>query len=280
MATGQASVSSAGYPIALAKPVGWPDGGSGKLLSPEERGLWGDAFATAGPGVLDAMLAALAAGDRFAANPVAQKIVSSLPSAEATYNNKPIVLLTDTYDPITPDGNAGGFYDGVVMSKKGKKAEKKGMLKVASYYAVPPADGWTSFEDGAKSPSAALSAVKLGGSGVGHCAFTTDQTVAAVKVLAALADAKSAKKVAAAKRLGYKVPGINRGPAVRAAGLEEPCRYRRLERTTPEGPIHQDRPLARFHVGVVGPERMSSSLLRPRWRGDESVPYSSARRRP
>ena len=50
------------------------------------------------------MLAALAAGDRFAANPVAQKIVSSLPSAEATYNNKPIVLLTDTYDPITPTG--------------------------------------------------------------------------------------------------------------------------------------------------------------------------------
>ena len=195
----------------------------GKLLSPEERGLWGDAFATAGPGVLDAMLAALAAGDRFAANPVAQKIVAGLPSAEATYNNKPIVLLTDTYDPITPDGNAGEFYDGVVMSKKGKKAEKKGMLKVASYYAVPPADGWTSFEDGAKSPSAALSALKLGGSGVGHCAFTTDQTVAAVKVLAALADAKSAKKVAAAKRLGYKVPGINKDRQYEPPALKNPA---------------------------------------------------------
>jgi pimeloyl-ACP methyl ester carboxylesterase len=195
----------------------------GKLLSPEERGLWGDAFAAAGPGVLDAMLAALAAGDRFAANPVAQKIVSSLPSAEATYNNKPIVLLTDTYDPITPDGNAGGFYDGVVMSKKGKKAEKKGMLKAVSYYAVPPADGWTSFEEGAKSPSDLLSAVKLGGSGVGHCAFTTDQTVAAVKVLAALADAKSAKKVAAAKRLGYKVPGINKDRQYEPPALKNPA---------------------------------------------------------
>ncbi|MCH9850755.1 MAG: hypothetical protein K0U51_04290 [Actinomycetia bacterium] len=193
------------------------------LLSPEQRGQFADTFATAGPGALDAMLAALAAGDRFAANPVAQKIVAGLPTAEATYNNKPMVLLTDTYDPVTPAGNAGGFYDGVVMSKKGKKAEKKGMLKVASYYAVPPADGWTSFEEGAKSPSAALSALKLGGSGVGHCAFTTDQTVAAVKVLAALADAKSAKKVAAAKRLGYKVPGINRARQYEPPALKTPA---------------------------------------------------------
>ena len=59
------------------------------------------------------------------ANPVAQKIVAGLPTAEATYNNKSMVLLTDTYDPVTPAGNAGGFYDGVVMSKKGKKAEKR-----------------------------------------------------------------------------------------------------------------------------------------------------------
>ena len=109
------------------------------------------------------------------------------------------------------------------MSKKGKKAEKKGMLKVASYYAVPPADGWTSFEEGAKSPSAALSALKLGGSGVGHCAFTTDQTVAAVKVLAALANAKSAKQVAAAKRLGYKVPGINKDRQYEPPALKNPA---------------------------------------------------------
>jgi hypothetical protein len=192
------------------------------LLSPEQRGQFEDTFASV-PGSLDAMLAALAAGDRFAANPVAQKIVSSLPTAEATYNNKPMVLLTDTYDPVTPAGNAGGFFDGVKMSKKGKKAEKKGMLKAVSYYAVPPADGWTSFEEGAKSPSAALSALKLGGSGVGHCAFTTDQTVAAVKVLAALADAKSAKKVAAAKRLGYKVPGINKDRQYEPPALKNPA---------------------------------------------------------
>ncbi|NBP89294.1 MAG: hypothetical protein EBU59_12520, partial [Planctomycetia bacterium] len=110
-----------------------------KLLSPEQRGQFEDTFATV-PGSLDGMLAALAAGERFAANPAAQKFVAGLPSAKASYNNKPIVLLTDTYDPVTPAGNAGGYFDGVKMSKKGKKADKKGMLKAVSYYAVPPAD--------------------------------------------------------------------------------------------------------------------------------------------
>ena len=180
-----------------------------ELLSPEQRGEFGDTFATAGPGVLDAMFAALAAGERTPANVVAAKIVQSLPSAEAVYG-KPVVLLTDTFDPITPAGNAGEFFDGVVTSKKGKSAAKKGMLKAVSYYAVPPADGWTRFAEGAKSPSAALSAAALGGSGVGHCAFTTDQSVGSVSALMALVKANTAKKVAAAKRVGYKVAGINK----------------------------------------------------------------------
>lgn len=193
-----------------------------ELLSPEQRGEFGDTFATAGPGVLDAMFAALAAGERTPANPVAVKIVQSLPSAEAVYG-KPAVLLTDTFDPITPAGNAGEFFDGVVTSKKGKSAAKKGMLKAVSYYAVPPADGWTRFAEGAKSPSAALSAAALGGSGVGHCAFTTDQSVGSVSALMALVKANTAKKVAAAKRVGYKVAGINKDRFYEPPALKNPA---------------------------------------------------------
>jgi hypothetical protein len=193
-----------------------------ELLSPEQRGEFGDTFATAGPGVLDAMFAALAAGERTPANPVAVKIVQSLPSAEAVYG-KPAVLLTDTFDPVTPAGNAGEFFDGVVTSKKGKSAAKKGMLKAVSYYAVPPADGWTRFAEGAKSPSAALSAAALGGSGVGHCAFTTDQSVGSVSALMALVKANTAKKVAAAKRVGYKVAGINKDRFYEPPALKNPA---------------------------------------------------------
>jgi len=194
----------------------------GELLSPEQRGEFGDTFASAGPGVLDAMLAALAAGERTPANPVAVKIVEALPGAEAVYG-KPTVLLTDTYDPITPAGNAGEFYEGVMSSKKGKSALKKGMLKAVSYYAVPPADGWTRFEEGAKSPSAALSAAALGGSGVGHCAFTTAQSVGSIAALMDLIGADSAKQVAAAKRTGYKVGGINKDRLYEPPALKNPA---------------------------------------------------------
>ena len=193
-----------------------------KLLSPEQYGEFADTFATAGPGVLDAMMAALAAGERVKANPVAAKIVAGLPSASAAYNNKPTVALAGTYDLRVP-GVTGDFVEGMANSKKGKKADKKGMLKAVAYYSVPPADGWTSFEPGAKSPSAALSALKLGGSGVGSCPFTTDQTVAAVKAMEALAKADSAKGVTAAKRLGYKVPGINRDRQYRPLPPKDPA---------------------------------------------------------
>jgi hypothetical protein len=193
-----------------------------ELLSPEQRGEYGDTFATAGPGVLDGMLAALAAGQRFAANPVAVKIVNSLPGADPVYG-KPAVLLTDTFDPITPAGNAGEFFEGVVTSKEGKSAAKKGMLKAVSYYAVPPADGWTRFTEGAKSPSAALSAAALGGSGVGHCAFTTDQSVGSIAALMALVKADTAKKVAAAKRVGYRPTGINKDRFYEPPALKNPA---------------------------------------------------------
>ena len=193
-----------------------------ELLSPEQRGEFGDTFATAGPGVLDAMLAALAAGERTPANPVAVKIVQGLPSAEAVYG-KPMVLLTDTYDPVTPAGNAGEFFEGVRESKKGKQAEKRGNFKAVSYYAIPPADGWTRFEEGAKSPSGALSAAALGGSGVGHCAFTTDQSVGSIAALEALLKASSAKQIAAAKRVGYQVGGINKDRLYQPPALKNPA---------------------------------------------------------
>ena len=193
-----------------------------KLLSPEQYGEFADTFATAGPGVLDAMMAALAAGERVKANPVAAKIVAGLPSASAAYNNKPTVALAGTYDLRVP-GVTGDFVEGMANSKKGKKAAKKGMLKAAAYYSVPPADGWTSFEPGAKSPSAALSALEPGGAGGGSCPFTTDQTVAAVKAMEALAKADSAKGVTAAKRLGYKVPGINRDRQYRPLPPKDPA---------------------------------------------------------
>ena len=193
-----------------------------ELLSPEQRGEFGDTFATAGPGVLDAMLAALAAGERTPANPVAVQIVQALPSAQAVYG-KPMVLLTDTYDPVTPAGNAGEFFDGVRDSKKGKQAAKRGNLKAVSYYAVPPADGWTRFEEGAKSPSSALSAAALGGSGVGHCAFTTEQSVGSIAALEALLKANNAKKIAAAKRVGYQVGGINKDRLYEPPALKNPA---------------------------------------------------------
>ena len=193
-----------------------------ELLTPEQRGEFGDTFATAGPGVLDAMLAALAAGERTPANPVAVKIVQGLPSAKAVYG-KPMVLLTDTYDPVTPAGNAGEFFEGVRDSKKGKQAAKRGNLKAVSYYAIPPAEGWTRFEEGAKSPSAALSAAALGGSGVGHCAFTTEQSVGSIAALQALLKANNAKKVAAAKRVGYQVGGINKDRLYEPPALKNPA---------------------------------------------------------
>jgi len=47
--------------------------------------------------------------------------------------------------------------------------------------------------------------------------------VAAVKVMAALAKADSAKEVTAAKRLGYKVPGINRDRQYRPLPPKDPA---------------------------------------------------------
>jgi len=68
-----------------------------------------------------------------------------------------------------------------------------------------------------------LSAAALGGSGVGHCAFTTEQSVGSIAALDALLKANNAKKIAAAKRVGYQVGGINRDRLYEPPALKNPA---------------------------------------------------------
>jgi len=184
------------------------------LLSQEQRFEFESTFAAAGPGVLDAMLNKLDASvgsdtARFPANPAAVAIVEALPAAKATYN-KPAVFITTTYDPITPAGNQFEFFERMTDTKKAQRADDKGMLKAVEYFTVPLDPEYTQFEPGATGPSATLSALATGGSGVGHCTFTTDQLVGAVGALAGLIDADTKKEVRAAKRVGYQPAGVNR----------------------------------------------------------------------
>ena len=199
-----------------------------KLLSPEQRGEFEGTFTAAGPGVLDAMLATLDstvgnAAARFPANPKAVAIVRALPAAKPVYD-KPAVFLTTTYDAIVPDGNTYEFYESAAGTKSARSAAKKGMLKMVPYFTLPPADGYTSFEPGATSASAALSAAALGGTGVGHCVFTPDQDVQTVAALRSLIRAKTASAVAAAKRIGYRVAGVNRDRQYAPAPLKQPLK--------------------------------------------------------
>lgn len=185
-----------------------------KLLTQEQRYEFESTFAAAGPGVLDAMLGALDAttgneAARFPANPAAVAIVNALPAAKAAYG-KPAVFMTTTYDAVVPAGNTYAFYEDMAGTKAAMRADDKGMLKAVQYYTSPLDPEYTKFEPGAKAPSAALSALATGGSGVGHCTFTADQHVGAVKALQAMIKAKTAKAVTAAKRLGYRAPGVNR----------------------------------------------------------------------
>lgn len=185
-----------------------------KLLTPEQRYEFESTFAAAGPGVLDAMLGALDASTgsetaRFPANPVAVGIVNKLPAAKAVYG-KPAVYMTTTYDPIVPAGNTYAFYEDMLDTRQAKRAADKDMLKAVQYYTMPLDQEYTSFEPGAKSPSAVLSAAATGGSGVGHCTFTADQHVGAIKTLQALIKTSSRQGIAAAKRIGYRVAGVSR----------------------------------------------------------------------
>jgi pimeloyl-ACP methyl ester carboxylesterase len=197
-----------------------------KLLTPEQRAEFEGTFTAAGPGVLDAMLNKMDASvgsetARFPANPAAVAIVNGLPAAKGTYN-KPAVFITTTYDPITPAGNQYEFFESMVDSKKAQRADDKGMLKAVEYFTDPLDLEYTKFEPGAKGPSATLSALATGGSGVGHCSFTTDQLVGAVGALSGLIDADTKKQVAAAKRTGYRVAGVNRDRLFAPPLLKQP----------------------------------------------------------
>jgi hypothetical protein len=184
-----------------------------RLLSEEQRGEFADTINATPvlPNALNAMIAAMDAsvGDadkRYAANPAAVAAIRALPAPKGTYK-VPTVMMTTTYDALTPDGNTGLLYDRLKASYT--KSKSKAPFKVAAYYTIPPVDGWTRFEPGAKAPSAPLSIAALGGSGVGHCVFTDEQFIGSVATLDRMVKAKTAKGVKATNRAFWRVPGVN-----------------------------------------------------------------------
>ena len=196
------------------------------LLSPEQRAEFEGTFTAGGPGLLDRMLGALDASvgsqtARFPANPAAVAAVNALPAAKPVYG-KPAVFMTTTYDPIVQSGNTYEFFEDRAGTKEAQSAADRGLLKAAQYYTLPLETEYTKFEPGAKAPSTPLSVAATGGSGVGHCSFTADQHVAGVTSLRALIRAKTAKAVAAAKRIPYQAPGVNRDRFFAPEALKDP----------------------------------------------------------
>ncbi len=185
------------------------------LLSPEQRGEFGDTLnaTTVIADPLNTMLGTLDASrgnaaKRFAANPAAVAIANALPAPKGVYS-VPTLMITTTYDPAVSAGNTGDFFASVQQSYDKMNKKKRGLFKAAAFYTIPPEDGWTKFAPGAKAPDAALSVAALGNSGVGHCVYTPEQILGAVRGLNAMVNAKTAKQVTAAKRLVYAVPGVN-----------------------------------------------------------------------
>jgi len=183
------------------------------LLSPEQRGEFADVLnaTTIMPNALNQMLGKLdsSLGNpsvRWPANPAAVLAIESLPAPKGNYSN-PVVMVADTYDPATPDGNTGDYLD--KLSASWTKAGSKGTFNAVAYYTVPPADGWTKFAPGGKSPDAAASIIALGNSGVGHCVFTAGQLLAAVSTWASITNAKTADQIKAANRRMWTVSGVN-----------------------------------------------------------------------
>jgi len=121
------------------------------------------------------------------------------------------VLMTTTFDDVTPAGNQRMITNQLERSWK-KKGKKAGLNKIVSLYTIPPVDGYTQFDPGARGPNAAASRA-ASNSGVGHCQFDAldngIQIVNSVSVLNRLMNAKTQKQVAAARRLGYNTPGVN-----------------------------------------------------------------------
>lgn len=197
-----------------------------RLLSPEQVGEFGDTLnaTTVIPSPLTTMLNKLdsSVGNdqvRFPANPKAVEFVRSLPAPTGKYG-VPTVFLADTYDPATPDGNTGFLSDALRASYD--DSNSKAPYKVGTYYTIPPEDGWTKFDPGAKAPNDALSVAALGNSGVGHCKFTADQVGASLVALDGMVKAKSAKGVRAVNRGMWRVPGINSDGAYAPPALKRP----------------------------------------------------------
>lgn len=187
------------------------------LLSPEQRGEFGDTLNAnpAVPNLLNAMLGKVDStiGDasfRYPANPAVVKWVRNIMPLKGTYN-QPIVMMTTTYDSVTPEGNQGLYTNRVEASYK-KQGKKAGLNKIVSVYTVPPEDGYTQFAPGGRTPDAAAS-IAANISGVGHCQFMKTangiQLTNAVATLNRLMNATTQRQVAAARRLMYNTPGVN-----------------------------------------------------------------------
>ena len=203
-----------------------------KLLSDEQRGEFGDTLnaTTVIADPLNSMLARLdstvgSTTARYPANPKAVAIVNALPAPKGVYK-VPTLMITTTFDGIVPAGNTSAFMDKLTASYKKMNKKTRGNFKAAAFYTIPPEDGWTKFAPGGKAPDAALSIAALGNSGVGHCVYTTDQLLGAVRGLNAMVNAKTAKKVTSAKRIVYAVPGVNNDRMYMGDPLKKPLRAR------------------------------------------------------
>lgn len=186
-----------------------------KLLSDEQRGQFGDVLnaTTVIADPLNSMLARLDstvgnATARYPANPKAVEIANAFPAPKGVYR-VPTLMIADAYDPAVPAGNQSAFMDKLTASYNKANKKSRGLFKAASFYTIPPEDGWTKFAPGGKAPDAALSIAALGSSGVGHCVYTPEQLLGAVRGLNAMVNAKTAPKVVAAKRIVFAVPGVN-----------------------------------------------------------------------
>ncbi|MHB1213317.1 MAG: hypothetical protein ACYC0W_13845, partial [Candidatus Nanopelagicales bacterium] len=195
-----------------------------ELLSSEQRGEFGDTLNATSvmPNALNAMLAKLDesrgnAAARFPANAAALKAVRSMPAPKGKYK-VPTLLISTTFDPVVPAGNTENYYLKLQKSGSGR------MVKALQFYTIPPEDGWTTFDAGAKSPNSAASAAKAT-SGVGHCNWAIDngiQMINAVTALNRLVNAKTVKQIKAINRLMWSTPGVNSDGAFIPEPLKRP----------------------------------------------------------
>jgi hypothetical protein len=197
-----------------------------RLLSPEQRGEFGDTLnsTTVMPNALNAMMAALDAGRfnaaaRFPANPKAIAAVRAIPAPRGAYG-VPTVLMSTTYDPAVAAGNTGWLRDRLQASYN--KGPVSGPFKVVTYYTVPPADGWTQFDAGAKSPNAVASIAAMGGSGVGHCQFTPRQLEGAILSWLSIVRAKTGTDIRKINRQMWQVAGVNGDGSFQPDPLKRP----------------------------------------------------------